>query len=166
MRAYGSAGRRLAHAARDVFQASKRSIPSRPIMTAFADRLQVGAGADVHPRHDLQSASLLAMEGGRPDRRRHLDARRGGTALARGGVALCTLGSAWFTFDDDKRGTLAAGEFAALAELTKDYLSVPTDEIARMSRLRALRGAQGAVVKVAPQEGNCDVPLPCPSNLV
>jgi len=34
-------------------------------------------------------------------------------------LRLCTLGSGWFTFDDDKRGTLADGEFAALAELNQ-----------------------------------------------
>ena len=40
-----------------------------------------------------------------------------------------TLGSAWFTFDDDKRGSLKPGKLADLAVLTKDYLTAPTGEI-------------------------------------
>ena len=75
------------------------------------------------------------MDGGRQDRRRHAHARRGGIADSREeALQLYTLGSAWFTFDDDKRGSLEAGKLADLAVLTKDYLTVPTSDIGRTSR--------------------------------
>ena len=40
-----------------------------------------------------------------------------------------TIGSAWFSFDEDRRGSLAPGRFADLAVLSKDYLTVPADQI-------------------------------------
>jgi predicted amidohydrolase YtcJ len=40
-----------------------------------------------------------------------------------------TEGSAWFSFEDDARGALAAGKLADLAVLSKDYLTVPVNEI-------------------------------------
>ena len=38
-------------------------------------------------------------------------------------LRLYTQGSAWFSFDDDKRGSLAPGKLADLAVLTKDYFT-------------------------------------------
>jgi predicted amidohydrolase YtcJ len=55
---------------------------------------------------------------------------------------LYTLGSAWFTFDDDKRGSLEAGKLADLAVLTKDYLRVPTDEIGATESLLTMVGGR------------------------
>jgi predicted amidohydrolase YtcJ len=42
---------------------------------------------------------------------------------------LYTAGSAWFSFDERKRGSLAAGTLADLAVLAADYLQVPDDAI-------------------------------------
>ena len=65
-----------------------------------------------------------------------------------------TLGSAWFSFDDDVRGSLEVGKLADLAVLSADYLTVPrrrgrrhrvgVDDARRRSRLRggAVRGAR------------------------
>ena len=44
-------------------------------------------------------------------------------------LRLYTEGSAWFSFENDTRGALAAGKLADLAVLSKDYLTVPVDEI-------------------------------------
>ncbi len=44
-----------------------------------------------------------------------------------------TRGSAWFSFEDDRRGTLVAGCYADLAVLSDDYFAVPDDEIAGIS---------------------------------
>ncbi len=49
-------------------------------------------------------------------------------------LRLYTQGSAWFTHDEHKRGTLARGRFADLAVLTKDYMAVPTTRSAASSR--------------------------------
>ena len=45
---------------------------------------------------------------------------------------LHTRGSAWFSFDEGRRGTIAAGRLADFASLSDDYFSVETDEIARL----------------------------------
>jgi hypothetical protein len=40
-----------------------------------------------------------------------------------------TLGSAWFSGEDDKKGALRVGQLADLAVLSADYFSVPLEEI-------------------------------------
>jgi predicted amidohydrolase YtcJ len=40
-----------------------------------------------------------------------------------------TRGSAWFSFEEDRRGSLVPGSFADLAVLSADYFTVPQDEI-------------------------------------
>lgn len=40
-----------------------------------------------------------------------------------------TRGSAWFSFEDDRRGSLAPGSYADLAVLSADYFTVPQDDI-------------------------------------
>ncbi|HEY2642466.1 MAG TPA: amidohydrolase family protein [Galbitalea sp.] len=45
---------------------------------------------------------------------------------------LHTRGSAWFSFDEGNRATLAAGRLADFAVLSDDYFTVETDEIARL----------------------------------
>lgn len=59
-----------------------------------------------------------------------------------------TAGSAWFSFDEDRRGTLAPGRLADLAVLDRDYLTVPTAEIGRLRALLTLVG--GRVVHADP----------------
>ena len=53
-----------------------------------------------------------------------------------------TQGSAWFTFDDHKRGSLTAGKLADLAVLSKDYLTVPTDEIGAIESVLTMVGGR------------------------
>jgi predicted amidohydrolase YtcJ len=58
-----------------------------------------------------------------------------------------TQGSAWFTFDDDRRGTLEPGRLADLAVLDKDYLTVAPDELGSLTALLTMVG--GRVVYAA-----------------
>ena len=44
-------------------------------------------------------------------------------------LRLYTQGSAWFTFEENTRGALAVGQLADLAVLSRDYLSVPIEQI-------------------------------------
>lgn len=44
-------------------------------------------------------------------------------------LMLWTRGSAWFSTEQDKKGQIAAGQLADLAVLSKDYFSVPEEEI-------------------------------------
>jgi predicted amidohydrolase YtcJ len=58
-----------------------------------------------------------------------------------------TSGSAWFAHADDRRGSLEAGKLADLAVLTKDYLTVPVEQIGSIESLLTMVG--GKVVYAA-----------------
>jgi predicted amidohydrolase YtcJ len=52
-----------------------------------------------------------------------------------------TCGSAWFSGEEDKKGTIAPGRLADLAVLSADYFSVPDEEIKRIeSQLTVVDG--------------------------
>ncbi len=53
-----------------------------------------------------------------------------------------TLGSAWFSHDDDVRGSLEVGKLADLAVLSQDYLTVPLDEIGNIESVLTLLGGE------------------------
>lgn len=53
-----------------------------------------------------------------------------------------TAGSAWFSFDDDSRGTLAPGMQADLAVLSDDYFAVPEDDIPGLRSVLTLVGGR------------------------
>jgi len=53
-----------------------------------------------------------------------------------------TLGSAWFSFDDDVRGSLESGKLADLAVLSGDYLTAPLDEIGNLESVLTLLGGK------------------------
>jgi hypothetical protein len=120
-------------------EAAKR-VP--PVVTATRIGVPVGAGTDAHrvasynPFTALQwlldgrTVNGLAMRGPEetPDRL---------TALR-----FYTLGSAWFSHDDDVRGSLEVGKLADLAVLSGDYLTVPLDQIGRLESLLTLVGGE------------------------
>jgi predicted amidohydrolase YtcJ len=62
-------------------------------------------------------------------------------------LRLYTSGSAWFTHDDGRRGALTAGRLADLAVLTKDFATVPVDEIGGLESILTMVG--GRVVYAA-----------------
>ncbi|MDX1697180.1 MAG: amidohydrolase family protein, partial [Thiohalobacterales bacterium] len=45
-------------------------------------------------------------------------------------LRLYTLGSAWFSGEEQRKGRIAPGQFADFALLSEDYFSVPEDRIA------------------------------------
>jgi predicted amidohydrolase YtcJ len=100
-----------------------------PLADIAALRIPFGAGTDstrdasYHPWQALRwFVTGLASDGGPRRAQRHrLDRIAALDAYTRG--------SAWFSFEDDRRGTLVPGAFADLAVLSADYFSVPDDEI-------------------------------------
>jgi predicted amidohydrolase YtcJ len=62
-------------------------------------------------------------------------------------LRIYSQGSAWFTFEDDKRGVLAPGRFADLAVLSGDILTVPAQDIGNIESLLTIVG--GKVVYAA-----------------
>jgi len=113
-----------------------------PIMTALKMGLHVGAGTDAHrvmsynPQVALQwmvdgkTVAGTATRG--PDE----------TPTREQALRLYTLGSAWFTHDDGKRGSLEPGKLADLAVLSKDYLTVPAEEIGATESLLTMVGGR------------------------
>jgi predicted amidohydrolase YtcJ len=57
------------------------------------------------------------------------------------------MGSAWFSNDENKRGSLEPGKWADLAILSKDYMTVPVDQIGGIESLLTMVG--GKVVYAA-----------------
>ena len=57
-------------------------------------------------------------------------------------LRLYTEGSAWFTFEEGARGSLAVGKLADLAVLSKDYLTVPVEEIGSITSLLTMVGGR------------------------
>lgn len=53
-----------------------------------------------------------------------------------------TMGSAWFSFDDAKRGSLEPGKLADLAVLSRDYMTVPLDQIESIESLLTMVGGK------------------------
>jgi predicted amidohydrolase YtcJ len=57
-------------------------------------------------------------------------------------LRLYTQGSAWFSFEDDERGAIEVGRLADLAVLSRDYLTVPVDEIGGTASLLTMVGGR------------------------
>ena len=57
-------------------------------------------------------------------------------------LALYTVGSAWFSGDEARKGRLAPGQYADLAVLDRDVLAVPEDEIAGTASVLTMTGGR------------------------
>jgi hypothetical protein len=53
-----------------------------------------------------------------------------------------TLGSAWFSGEEDKKGSIEVGKLADLAVLSADYFSVPEDEIKGLESVLTIVGGK------------------------
>jgi hypothetical protein len=91
--------------------------------------LHIGGGTDAHRVMSYNPMASLEwmVDGKTVDGTATRDADE--TPSREEALRLYTQGSAWFTFDDDKRGSLEPGRLADLAVLTKDILIVPPTEI-------------------------------------
>ena len=73
-------------------------------------------------------------------------------------LSLWTKGSAWFSGEHDVKGAIVAGEYADLAVLSADYLSVPDEEIKAISSVLTLVG--GEIVHGSGEFNDLAPPLP------
>jgi predicted amidohydrolase YtcJ len=117
-----------------------RRVP--PVVSADKIGVHIGGGTDAHrvasynPFTSLQwfldgkTVSGLAMRG--PDE----------TPTRQQALRFYTKGSAWFSHDDDARGSLEAGKLADLAVLSKDYLTVPVAEIGDIESVLTMVGGK------------------------
>jgi hypothetical protein len=76
-------------------------------------------------------------------------------------LRLWTKGSAWFSGEADAKGALMAGEYADLAVLSDDYMTVPGDAIASIESVLTMIG--GRIVYAAAEFRDRDPAPPEPS---
>ncbi|HLF10032.1 MAG TPA: amidohydrolase [Gammaproteobacteria bacterium] len=122
-----------------------RRIP--PVLTGKRLGVAIGAGTDAHRVASYNPFTALQW---------FLDGKTVAGTPIRGpeetpgradALRFYTLGSAWFSHDDDVRGSLEAGKLADLAVLSKDYLTVPVEEVGAIESLLTMVG--GKVVYAA-----------------
>ena len=115
---------------------------SPPIATALRMGLPVGGGTDAH--RVMGFSPFISLQW-------MLDGKTvGGTAMRAPeeilsrieALRLYTQGSAWFVFDETGRGALAVGKLADLAVLSRDYLTVPVEEIGGTVSLLTMVGGR------------------------
>jgi predicted amidohydrolase YtcJ len=118
-----------------------------PVVSALKAGVHVGAGTDAHRVASYNPFVVLQwlLDGktvaGTPQRAADEIPTR------EQALRLYTLGSAWFSFDENRRGSLEAGKLADFAILDQDILSVPVERIARTVSLFTVVG--GRVVHAA-----------------
>ncbi len=113
-----------------------------PMRTALKVGVTIGAGTDAHRVANYNPFVAL---------RWMLDGKSAGGVALRGpeetptrieALRMYTSGSAWFAHDEARRGSLELGKLADLAVLSRDYLSVPADEISAIHSLLTLVGGR------------------------
>jgi predicted amidohydrolase YtcJ len=113
-----------------------------PVETAREIGVPVGAGTDAHrvAPYNPFTALQWALDGKTVDGR----ALRGPeeTPSRANALRAYTQGSAWFSNDDDRRGSLEVGKFADLAVLTNDYMTIPVDQIGGLESLLTMVGGK------------------------
>lgn len=57
-------------------------------------------------------------------------------------LRMFTNGGAWFTFEEDRKGSIEVGKFADLAVLNADYLTVPEDQIHNLESVLTIVGGR------------------------
>src|SRR5437016_1628683 len=57
-------------------------------------------------------------------------------------LRLYTVGSSWFSSDEDKKGSIASGQLADLAVLSADYFSIPEEQIKQLESVLTIVGGK------------------------
>jgi predicted amidohydrolase YtcJ len=104
-----------------------RNVP--PVDTAKEIGVVVGAGTDAHRVASYNPFTALQQ---------FLD----GKVARADALRLYTMGSAWFSRDEDVRGSLEPGKLADLAVLSKDYMTVPADQVGGIESLLTMVGGK------------------------
>jgi predicted amidohydrolase YtcJ len=120
--------------------AAARRVP--PVETATRIGVVVGAGTDAHRVASYNPFTALQW---------FLDGKTVAGVAIRGpeetpsradALRFYTLGSAWFSHDEDKRGSLEPGKLADLAVLSQDYLTAPVDQIGATESVLTMVGGR------------------------
>jgi predicted amidohydrolase YtcJ len=118
-----------------------------PVVTGSRIGVVIGAGTDAHRVSTYNPFTVLQW---------FLDGKNASGTALRGpeetpsradALRFYTAGSAWVSHDEDVRGSLEVGKLADLAVLSKDYMTVPADQIGGIESLLTMVG--GRVVYAA-----------------
>jgi hypothetical protein len=104
--------------------------------------ISMGAGTDAHRVASYNPFTTLRWL--LIDSKNAGGARRGPeqTPTREDALRAYTIGSAWFSFDEGKRGSLEPGKMADLAVLSKDYMTAPLDQIESIESLLTMVGGK------------------------
>ena len=111
-----------------------------PVVTGSKIGVQIGAGTDAHRVSTYNPFTVLQW---------FLDGKNAGGTLLRGpaetpsrsdALRFYTSGSAWASHDEKARGSLEVGKLADLAVLSKDYMTVPVDQIGSIESMLTMVG--------------------------
>jgi predicted amidohydrolase YtcJ len=112
-----------------------------PVVTGSKIGVAIGAGTDAHRVSTYNPFTVLQW---------FLDGKNASGTVLRGpdetpgradALRFYTGGSAWVSHDEATRGSLEVGKFADLAVLSKDYMTVPVEQIGEIeSVLTMVRG--------------------------
>jgi predicted amidohydrolase YtcJ len=117
-----------------------RRIP--PVVTARRLGVTIGAGTDAHRVASYNPFTALKW---------FLDGKTVAGTPIRGAeetpdrmaaLEFYTRGSAWFSFDEDERGSLEVGKLADLAVLSDDYMTVPVERVGDIESVLTLLGGE------------------------
>jgi predicted amidohydrolase YtcJ len=119
---------------------SARRMP--PVVTALASGVHVGAGTDAHrvASYNPFVALQWLLDGKTVSGKAMRDASE--IPSREQALRLYTLGSAWFSFDEGRRGSIEVGKLADFAILDQDYFEVPVDRIGRTVSLLTVVGGK------------------------
>jgi predicted amidohydrolase YtcJ len=113
-----------------------------PVVTAARMGVVIGAGTDAHRVASYNPFTALQW---------FLDGKTVGGVAIRGpdetptradALRFYTGGSAWFSHDETRRGSLEVGKVADLAVLSRDYLTVPVDQVGQIESLLTMVGGR------------------------
>jgi predicted amidohydrolase YtcJ len=113
-----------------------------PVVTGKKLGVVIGAGTDAHRVSTYNPFTVLQW---------FLDGKNAGGTVLRGpeetpgrddALRFYTWGSAWVSHDEDVRGSLEVGKLADLAVLSKDYMTVPVDQIGGIESVLTMVGGR------------------------
>lgn len=126
----------------------RTDVGSPPYRLIVDSGIHVGAGTDSTVGHPMNPwYSIYYMVTGKNVRGEPLNADQKITRLE--ALKLYTIGSAWFSHDEDVLGTIEVGKHADFAALRQDYFTVPEQEILNLSSVMTMLG--GEIVYADPE---------------
>jgi predicted amidohydrolase YtcJ len=113
-----------------------------PVVTGNKIGVRIGAGTDAHRVSTYNPFTVLQW---------FLDGKNASGTLLRGpaetpsrndALRFYTVGSAWVSHDEGVRGSIEVGKLADMAVLSKDYMTVPVDQIGSIESVMTMVGGK------------------------